>query len=54
MSDVNFWPSWPGKGKFAAVLTILGIIAGTYLFGLVRERARLVRDTTLASTVSTD
>ena len=42
-------PVMLGEGKFAAVFTILGIVAGTYLYGLVRERARLVRDTTLAS-----
>lgn len=47
-----FWPGWLGEGKFAAVFTVLGIVAGACLYGLVRERAQLVRDTTLTSAVS--
>lgn len=43
-----------GEGKFAAVFTILGIIAGIYIYGLAREKARPARDTTLASAVSAD
>jgi uncharacterized membrane protein YedE/YeeE len=47
-------PVMLGEGKLAAVFTVVGIVAGTYLYGLVRERMRQARGATLASAVSTD
>jgi uncharacterized membrane protein YedE/YeeE len=47
-------PVMLGEGKLAAVFTVIGIIAGTYLYGLVRERMQPARGATLASAVSTD
>lgn len=47
-------PVMLGEGKLAAVLTVIGIVAGTHLYGFVRERTRLARDATLASAASTD
>lgn len=64
MSDIIFWPGWglsgscpgaipvmPGESKFAALFTVLGVVAGTYLYGLLRERARPVCGATLASAI---
>jgi uncharacterized membrane protein YedE/YeeE len=47
-------PVMLGEGKFAAVFTVIGIVAGTYLYGLAREKTRLTRGATLTSAVSTD
>jgi hypothetical protein len=32
-----------GQGKFAAVFSVIGIVAGTYFHGLVHERMRPAR-----------
>ena len=47
-------PVMLGEGKLAALFTILGIVAGTYLYGLLRTRTRATPHVALASALRVD